>query len=544
MTSLAILPQLKRTITDIMDEELYQSPSSPNSMTSFPSGTANLMSNTNHNTFNQYNNTPFNMNSNMNYNHASNRNSINSSPNLSATTFNNANNLGNVLNIPDSFLEQLASQDYIDHLKSQQQQDQAFENADDIYVQQVHENPVNPFNDYGNPDSFIRAQEQQSQLPHPQQPISQQEQQRQQQANKTPLPQAFPTRRRRKITLLNDIGGIGGSSNRKKHFDEDYLLYNPDISPGHIVTDCSLDSSLVIPPNSNELFLTESESPEFANDIIPGYENDYLFLDDDDEQIEEDVSDDEGDNYFQVDEDFDDYLMNNNGFDGYPTFNNYEGPGDNISITNGLNTESNNNIDETISDVNSNSELETVFDQPKEVSPAAISPASQDQDSDDMMIDMEDENQIAGATAGEEEEVNKRHSKTGKKESKSPKENLSTTKSKKHSHGISGAEITLNNPNHQCNLINPSTGEPCNKQFSRPYDLIRHQDTIHASMKKIFRCVICEGRLNGGPGNGKEKTFSRGDALSRHIKIKHGLVGQEALDLINEAKENVEYIPV
>ena len=171
MTSLAILPQLKRTITDIMDEELYQSPSSPNSMTSFPSGTGNLMSNTNHNTFNQFNNTPFN----MNYNHISNRNSINSSPNLSATTFNTANNLGNVLNIPDSFLEQLASQDYIDHLKSQQQQEQAFENPDDIYVQDVHENQVNPFNDYGNPDSFIRAQEQQSQLPQPQQPISNEE---------------------------------------------------------------------------------------------------------------------------------------------------------------------------------------------------------------------------------------------------------------------------------------------------------------------------------------------------------------------------------
>ncbi|KAF6063330.1 Zinc finger, C2H2 type family protein [Candida albicans] len=446
MTSLAILPQLKRTITDIMDEELYQSPSSPNSMTSFPS-------------------------------------------------------------------EQLASQDYIDHLKSQQQQEQAFENPDDIYVQDVHENQVNPFNDYGNPDSFIRAQEQQSQLPQPQQPISQQDKQRpqsqQQQATKAPLPQAFPTRRRRKITLLNDIGG---SSTRKKHFDEDYLLYNPDISPGHIVTDCSLDSSLVIPPNSNELFLTESESPEFANDIIPGYENDYLFLDDDDEQIEEDVSDDEGDNYFQVDEDFDDYLMNNNGYDGYPTFNNYESSGNNTDIINN----NNNIVDETISDANSNSELEVVFDQPKEVSPSAISPASPD--SDDMMIDVEDETEIADATAAKEE-INKKHSK-------------------------SGAEITLNNPNHQCNLINPSTGEPCNKQFSRPYDLIRHQDTIHASMKKIFRCVICEGRLNGGPGNGKEKTFSRGDALSRHIKIKHGLVGQDALDLINEAKENVEYIPV
>ena len=100
----------------------------------------------------------------------------------------------------------MASQDYIDHLKSQQQQEQAFENPDDIYVQDVHENQVNPFNDYGNPDSFIRAQEQQSQLPQPQQPISQQDKQRpqsqQQQATKAPLPQAFPTRRRRKITCL------------------------------------------------------------------------------------------------------------------------------------------------------------------------------------------------------------------------------------------------------------------------------------------------------------------------------------------------------
>ena len=105
------------------------------------------------------------------------------------------------------------------------------------------------------------------------------------------------------------------------------------------------------------VILTESESPEFANDIIPGYENDYLFLDDDDEQIEEDVSDDEGDNYFQVDEDFDDYLMNNNGYDGYPTFNNYESSGNNTDIINN----NNNIVDETISDANSNSELEVVL---------------------------------------------------------------------------------------------------------------------------------------------------------------------------------------
>ncbi|KAM9923178.1 hypothetical protein OXX80_011641, partial [Metschnikowia pulcherrima] len=112
------------------------------------------------------------------------------------------------------------------------------------------------------------------------------------------------------------------------------------------------------------------------------------------------------------------------------------------------------------------------------------------------------------------------------------------------SHHKTAAEISATNPEHQCELVNPSNGKPCNRKFSRPYDLIRHQETIHASEKKIYRCVICEGRANGGPGNGKSKTFSRNDALSRHIKVKHGLAGQEALDLINAAKENVEYVMI
>ncbi|KAF8002911.1 hypothetical protein HF325_002156 [Metschnikowia pulcherrima] len=113
-----------------------------------------------------------------------------------------------------------------------------------------------------------------------------------------------------------------------------------------------------------------------------------------------------------------------------------------------------------------------------------------------------------------------------------------------YSHHKTAAEILATNPEHQCELVNPLNGKPCNRKFSRPYDLIRHQETIHASEKKIYRCVICEGRANGGPGNGKLKTFSRNDALSRHIKVKHGLAGQEALDLINAAKENVEYVMI
>lgn len=64
---------------------------------------------------------------------------------------------------------------------------------------------------------------------------------------------------------------------------------------------------------------------------------------------------------------------------------------------------------------------------------------------------------------------------------------------------------------HKCTSSGPD-GKPCGKIFSRPYDLIRHQDTIHAPVRKTFKCDLC--------GNAS-KTFSRMDALSRHIRVKH-----------------------
>lgn len=91
---------------------------------------------------------------------------------------------------------------------------------------------------------------------------------------------------------------------------------------------------------------------------------------------------------------------------------------------------------------------------------------------------------------------------------------------------------------HVCLIINPVTKEPCMKKFSRPYDLIRHQKTIHASKKKIFRCLICIQELGS---EGYQRTFSRNDALSRHVKVKHGLQGAEAQKVIQYAKDNVEY---
>ncbi|KAI9674111.1 MAG: hypothetical protein M1817_001929 [Caeruleum heppii] len=67
---------------------------------------------------------------------------------------------------------------------------------------------------------------------------------------------------------------------------------------------------------------------------------------------------------------------------------------------------------------------------------------------------------------------------------------------------------------HRCSRINPSTGKPCNTIFSRPYDLTRHEDTIHNNRKQKVRCRICEAV-------GEEKMFSRHDALTRHLRVVH-----------------------
>jgi len=64
---------------------------------------------------------------------------------------------------------------------------------------------------------------------------------------------------------------------------------------------------------------------------------------------------------------------------------------------------------------------------------------------------------------------------------------------------------------HKCERINPSTGKPCNTIFSRPYDLTRHEDTIHNARKQKVHCHLCT----------EEKTFSRNDALTRHLRVVH-----------------------
>ena len=64
---------------------------------------------------------------------------------------------------------------------------------------------------------------------------------------------------------------------------------------------------------------------------------------------------------------------------------------------------------------------------------------------------------------------------------------------------------------HKCTRLNPSTGKSCNTIFSRSYDLTRHEDTIHNNRKQKVRCALCT----------EDKTFSRNDALTRHMRVVH-----------------------
>ena len=77
-----------------------------------------------------------------------------------------------------------------------------------------------------------------------------------------------------------------------------------------------------------------------------------------------------------------------------------------------------------------------------------------------------------------------------------------------------GNSVSKNNggpEKHRCERINPTTGRPCNTQFSRSYDLTRHEETIHNINKKKVKCDHCQ----------EEKTFSRSDALTRHMRVVH-----------------------
>jgi hypothetical protein len=84
-------------------------------------------------------------------------------------------------------------------------------------------------------------------------------------------------------------------------------------------------------------------------------------------------------------------------------------------------------------------------------------------------------------------------------------------RSEEHVAGMTSSLLNSQAGPHRCDRINPSTGKSCNTVFSRPYDLTRHEDTIHNARKQKVRCDLCTD----------EKTFSRADALTRHYRVCH-----------------------
>ncbi|KAK0627183.1 hypothetical protein B0T14DRAFT_413057, partial [Immersiella caudata] len=59
--------------------------------------------------------------------------------------------------------------------------------------------------------------------------------------------------------------------------------------------------------------------------------------------------------------------------------------------------------------------------------------------------------------------------------------------------------------------INPGTGKPCDQTFSRPYDLTRHEDTVHNSDKNKRYCTYCI----------PEKKLAGRTHLTRHHRVCH-----------------------
>lgn len=64
---------------------------------------------------------------------------------------------------------------------------------------------------------------------------------------------------------------------------------------------------------------------------------------------------------------------------------------------------------------------------------------------------------------------------------------------------------------HLC-LMTDAKGNVCNRAFTRIYDLSRHQENLHATVRKFFYCDKCDS---------KKAKFSRLDALTRHMRLKH-----------------------
>ncbi|RLV93653.1 Filamentous growth regulator 15 [Spathaspora sp. JA1] len=92
---------------------------------------------------------------------------------------------------------------------------------------------------------------------------------------------------------------------------------------------------------------------------------------------------------------------------------------------------------------------------------------------------------------------------------------------------------------HECQLA--SADEPdklCLRRFSRKYELIRHQETVHSKKKKLFKCYVC---VKQNPGVGP-RIFTRHDTLAKHIRVNHKISGKEAKAEVAYSKKHAEVV--
>ncbi|OBA21033.1 hypothetical protein METBIDRAFT_11620 [Metschnikowia bicuspidata var. bicuspidata NRRL YB-4993] len=76
---------------------------------------------------------------------------------------------------------------------------------------------------------------------------------------------------------------------------------------------------------------------------------------------------------------------------------------------------------------------------------------------------------------------------------------------------------------HQCKLMDPESHKTCLKVFYGKNELHRHQEFVHATKKRMYRCAYCPKE----DADEKNKVYPRYDSLARHIRRKHGIVGSE-----------------
>lgn len=92
---------------------------------------------------------------------------------------------------------------------------------------------------------------------------------------------------------------------------------------------------------------------------------------------------------------------------------------------------------------------------------------------------------------------------------------------------------------HECQM--PSLDEPdklCLRRFSRKYELIRHQETVHSKKKKLFKCFVC---VKQDPSIGP-RIFTRHDTLAKHIRVNHRISGKEAKAEVAYSKKHAEIV--